>query len=54
MKRPDDDPEQFDRVCNMLSEYSMPMDYSTGMDEFFREHMQVIVARNAIQNLRSV
>ena len=54
VKKPDDDPEQFDRVCNMLSEYSMPMDYSTGMDEFFREHMQVIVARNAIQNLRSV
>ena len=54
VKKPDGDPEQFDRVCNMLSEYSMPMDYSTGMDEFFREHMQVIVARNAIQNLRSV
>ncbi len=54
IKKPDDDPEQFDRICNMLSEYSMPMDYATGMDAFFREHMQVIVAQNAIQNLRSV
>ena len=48
------DPEQFNRICNVLSEYSMPMDYSSGMDEFFREHMKVIVADNAMQSLRGV
>ena len=54
VKKMDTDPEQFNRICNVLSEYSMPMDYSTGMDEFFREHMQVIVADHAMQHLRSV
>jgi hypothetical protein len=32
----------------------MPMDYSSGMDEFFREHMRVIVADSALQHLREV
>ena len=54
VKKMDADPEQYERVCNTLSEYSMPMDYTTGMDEFFREHMQVIVAEYAMQNLRGV
>ena len=54
VKKMDTDPEQFNRICNILSEYSMPMDYSSGMDEFFREHMQIIVAGFAMQNLRSV
>lgn len=54
VKKTDTDPEQFNRICNVLSEYSMPMDYFTGMDEFFREHMQVIVAEQAIQHLRGV
>ena len=54
VKKMDTDPEQFNRICNVLSEYSMPMDYSSGMDEFFREHMQVIVAGRAMQNLRRV
>ena len=54
VKKTDTEPEQFNRICNVLSEYSMPMDYFTGMDEFFREHMQVIVAGHAIQHLRKV
>lgn len=54
VKKTDTDPEQFNRICNVLSEYSMPMDYSTGMDEFFREHMQAIVADHALQHLRGV
>lgn len=54
VKKMDTDPEQFNRICNVLSEYSMPMDYSSGMDEFFREHMQVIVADRAMQHLRGV
>ena len=54
VRKSDTEPEQFNRICNVLSEYSMPMDYSSGMDEFFREHMQVIVADHALQHLRSV
>ena len=54
VKKMDTNPEQFNRICNVLSEYSMPMDYSNGMDEFFREHMRVIVADHAMQHLRMV
>lgn len=54
VKKTDTDPEQFNRICNALSEYSMPMDYSSGMDEFFREHMQVIIAEQALQHMREV
>ncbi len=52
IRKMDTDPEQFNRICNVLSEYSMPMDYASGMDEFFREHMQVIIADKALQYLR--
>lgn len=54
VKKMDTNPEQFNRICNVLSEYSTPMDYTTGMDEFFREHMQVIIADHAMQHLISV
>lgn len=54
IRKMDTDPEKFNRICNVLSEYSMPMDYSTGMDEFFREHMKVILSENALQDLQKI
>ena len=54
VRKMDTDPEQFNRICNVLSEYAMPMDYATGMDEFFREHMKVILSGTALQDLRKL
>jgi len=54
VRKMDTDPEQFNRICNVLSEYAMPMDYATGMDEFFREHMKVILSGTALQDLQSI
>ena len=54
VRKMDTDPEQFNRICNVLSEYAMPMDYATGMDEFFREHMTVILSGTALQDLRKL
>ncbi len=54
VRKMDTDPEQFNRICNVLSEYAMPMDYATGMDEFFREHMKVIISGTALQDLQSI
>ena len=54
IRKMDTDPEKFNRICNVLSEYSMPMDYSTGMDEFFCEHMKVILSENALQDLQKI
>ena len=51
LKKADTDAEQFNRVCNILSEYALPVSYTAGMEEYFTEHMDVIVARDAIQNL---
>ena len=54
VKKMDTDPEQFNRICNVLSEYAMPMDYATGMDEFFREHMKVIISGTALQDMQRI
>ena len=54
VRKMDTDAEQFNRICNVLSEFAMPMDYATGMDEFFREHMQVILTGRALQDLQCV
>ena len=54
VRKMDTDPEQFNRICNVLSEYAMPMDYSSGMDESFREHMKVILSGTALQDLRKL
>ena len=54
VRKMDTDPEQFNRICNVLSEYAMPMDYATGMDEFFREHMKIILPGKALQDLQNI
>ena len=44
-------PERFNQICNIFSEYGLPMDFVSGTDEFFHEHMKVIVADRAVQQL---
>ena len=48
IKKAETSAELFNSVCNILSEYGMQVDYSDGMEEFFREHMIVIVVGNAL------
>ena len=53
--RMDDTPAQeFNRVCNVLTEYGVAVDYTGGMEEFFGEHMHTITAVNALQVLRDL
>ena len=47
-------PERFNQICNLLSEYAIPMEYTKGMDEFFREHMKIVSEHKAIQTLYSL
>lgn len=54
VRKEDTTAERFNQICNALSEYGLPMDYTTGTDEFFREHMKVIVDRRAVQSLRTL
>ncbi len=46
--------EQFNRVCNILSEYAVPCKFTLGMDAYFEEHFETIVAAHALQSLREI
>lgn len=44
-------PEEFNRVCNMISEYGVSLKCNAGTEAFLSEHGQVIVANDALQKL---
>lgn len=54
LQKADASPEAFNKVCNILSEFSMQVDYAAGMSEFFEEHMIVILRDHALESLRAL
>jgi adapter protein MecA 1/2 len=44
-------PEEFNKTCNILTEYGTQCDFSAGQDAYFKEHYRVIIAQNAIAML---
>ncbi len=44
-------PEEFNKVCNILSEYANQVSYSAGAEAYFREHFSLILKNNAVQTL---
>lgn len=44
-------PEEFNKVCNILSEYAMQQSYTPATGAFFEEHYQPILKGNALQTL---
>ena len=44
-------PEEFNKVCNTLSEYASSLKYTLGNEAFFEEHLECIVADEALQKL---
>lgn len=44
-------PEEFNRICNMLSEYSRGRAFSQAGESYFIEHSEVIIQANALQQL---
>ena len=44
-------PEEFNRICNTLSEYANTMKYSAGMQAYLSEHGTAIVLNEALQRL---
>lgn len=54
LKKADTQAEQFNKVCNILSEYALQVNYTTGLEEYFTEHMEVIIPEQAIQQLASL
>ena len=51
IKKGETDPGLFNRICNILSEYAGQVEYSSGMEAFFEEHMQVILKGDALNQL---
>lgn len=47
-------PEEFNKICNVLSEYGVQLPYSPGSEEFFLEHHVTIVKDNAIAVLSTL
>ncbi len=54
LKKASSSAEQFNKVCNILSEYAVACKYVVGMEAYFNEHMETIVADNALQTLREI
>ncbi|MCI1722332.1 MAG: adaptor protein MecA [Lachnospiraceae bacterium] len=44
-------PEEFNKVCNILSEYGKGMDYTEASEMHLKEHEETIALRNALQKL---
>lgn len=45
---------QFNKICNILSEYAIPCKFTVGMEAYFREHFEIILADHALQSLREI
>lgn len=44
-------PEEFNKICNILSEYAGNRKYVPTMRAFYQEHMEIIVKDEALQKL---
>lgn len=47
-------PEEFNRICNTISEYAGTMKYSVGAEAYLSEHGTAIVLHQAIQQLAKI
>ena len=54
VKKAESSAEQFNKVCNILSEYGFSCKFNPAMEAHFAEHMEVILADNALQNLQQL
>ena len=51
VSKSDDTPEVYNKVCNILSEYSDQQNFVVGTNQYMSEHYETIVSDNAIQSL---
>ncbi len=54
LKKASNSAAQFNKVCNILSEYAIACKYVVGMEAYFNEHMEIIVEDDALQSLRAI
>lgn len=51
LKKASSPAEQFNKICNVLSEYASPCRFTPGLEAHFAEHMEVILPAHALQDL---
>lgn len=51
LQKADSSAEQFNKVCNVLSEYALSCKFAPGMEAHFAEHLEVILTESALQQL---
>lgn len=47
-------PEEFNKICNILSEYSTNEDYTSAGEMHLTEHEDTVIAKNALQKLSTL
>lgn len=51
--RSDHTPEEFNRICNILTEYGQRTRSNSASEEYFREHLKVLASGTALQSIIS-
>ncbi len=54
LKKGDTSAAIFNRICNRISEYGQQADYLLGMEEYFAEHLKVLIHENAMEKLHTL
>ena len=54
VQKSDHTPEEFNKVCNVISEYAVHRKYAPAKEAFLKEHGKLLVQANAIQVLESI
>ena len=47
-------PEEFNKICNMLSEYGSPEKFAAASEAYMEEHFDVVIKDNAVQVLAKI
>jgi len=50
----DHTPEDFNKICNIMSEYSQALRHSEGTISFLKEHSKVLIGEDAVQKLSTI
>lgn len=54
VSKSDHTPEEFNKTCNILTEYGSQTDLVSGQDAFFKEHYTLILSQNALGTLATL
>ena len=47
-------PEEFNKVCNILSEYSTQINFTDSIEAYFNEHFDCMIRSRALQQFAAI